>query len=391
MEYRFNHRLSQVRPSEIRKFFELAQGKKDVINFGVGEPSFPTPRVICDAAKRALDEGYTHYSSNLGFMDLREAVAGKLARENRIPVSPDQIMITLGAAQALFIAFFALLNEGDEVIVLEPAFNVYASVVRFCGGNPIGVSLDEASGFHVDFDRLRRAVTERTRGIVVNSPHNPTGCVLREQEIHDIAALAMRHDLWVISDEVYEKIVYDGNRHISIASLPGMSERTITVNSFSKAFAMTGWRIGYLAAPTPIIEQLLKVHQNSVACANTIAQRAALAALEHSATIGEEMRAIYTRLRDAFLLGVRKIPTAVFQKPEGTFYAVVRTESTGRDSAALAAHLLESEGIVVVPGTGFGSSFVNFIRFSYCIPEDRIREGLARFSRGLARAPIGGR
>jgi aminotransferase len=263
MEYRFNERLSQVCPSEIRKFFELAQGKKDVINFGVGEPSFPTPQVICDAAKRALDEGYTHYSSNLGFMDLREAVAGKLSRENQIPVSSDHVMITLGAAQALFIALFALLNQGDEVIILEPAFNVYASVVRFCGGNPVAVSLDEASGFHVDFDRLQRAVTERTRGIVVNSPHNPTGCVFREQEIHGIAELASRRDLWVISDEVYEKIVYDENRHISIASLPGMSERTITVNSFSKAFAMTGWRIGYLAAPTPVVEQLLKVHQNS--------------------------------------------------------------------------------------------------------------------------------
>jgi len=391
MAIRFNENLARVTPSEIRKFFELAQARKDVINFGVGEPGFPTPEVICAAAKRALEEGYTHYSSNLGFADLREAVAGKLVRENGLPIGADNVMVTLGGAQALFVTLFALLNAGDEMLILEPAFNVYASVATFCGARPVGVPLDAASGYHVDFDRLRRAITPNTRGIVINTPHNPTGCVLTERELEGIAELALRHDLWVVSDEVYETIVYDRHRHVSIASLPGMIERTVTVNSFSKAYAMTGWRIGYLAAPGPILSELLKVHQNSVACANTIAQRAALAALENAAPIRAQMRAAYEKLRDTFVAGMRGVPGVSCRKPEGTFYAVVRTARPDTDYAALATHLLQTEGVVVVPGTGFGTSVVDFLRFSFCIPEDRIREGLARLARGMRASDAGGR
>jgi aspartate/methionine/tyrosine aminotransferase len=379
-----NRRLPRAPASRTRELFELAQARKDVINFGIGEPAFATPQVICDAAKSAIDEGYTHYSSNLGFSELREAIAAKLRRENAIPARMENVMVTVGAAQALFLAIFTLINEGDGVVVFEPAFSLYASLIELCGGRPIAVPLDESAGYHVDLDRLSTALRPGAKGMIVNSPHNPTGMVMRGQEIGALAELAQRHDLWVISDEVYEKIVYDGRRHLSMASVPGLAERTVTVNSFSKSFAMTGWRIGYLAAPAQLLEQMLKLHQNTVACANTIAQRAALAALRHSDELTAEMLQRYTALRKLFLQGIGSITGVSCTEPEGTFYAVLATAGLGTGSAELATRLLERHGVVVVPAESFGTGSLDFVRLSYCLPEQQLRRGLVRLASGFS-------
>jgi aspartate aminotransferase len=383
MNYSFNTYLPDVSSSEIRRFFELAQQSDDAINFGVGEPDFDPHPLIREAAHHAIDAGYSHYSPNMGFPDLREAIAVKLREENGIPVVMENIMVTHGAAQALFTALFALLNKGDEVIIFEPAFSLYAAATEFCGGRAVAVPLDQNNGFHIDFTVLEKAFSDRTKGIIINTPHNPTGVVFTREELERLSLLAKRFDIWIISDEIYEKIIYDDHIHHSIASFPGMFERTITVNGFSKAFSITGWRLGYMGAPEIMLEQILKIQQNSVACANTIAQRAGLAALQNAGTICEESLTRYTALRDLFCGIIHIIPGIRCFKPQGTFYAVIETSGTGLGGSELALYLLNQFGIVVVPQTAFGKTCSNFIRFSFCIPEAKIREGLERFKNGI--------
>ncbi|HDZ35544.1 MAG TPA: pyridoxal phosphate-dependent aminotransferase, partial [Thermococcus sp.] len=312
-------RLELVNPSEIRKLFDLAQGVEGLISLGIGEPDFDTPEHIKEYAKEALDKGMTHYSPNAGIMMLREAVAWKLKEQNGIEADPkSEIMITVGANQAFIMGFAAFLKEGEEVLIPSPMFVSYAPTVILAGGKPVEVPTYEENEFRLSVDDLEKYVSEKTRALIINSPNNPTGAVLTKKDLEEIADFAVEHDLIVLSDEVYEHFVYDGIRNHSIASLDGMFERTITLNGFSKTFAMTGWRLGFVAAPAWIIEKMTRFQMYNATCPVTFTQYAAAKALrdERSWKAVEEMRKEYDRRRNLVWkrLNEMGLPTV---KPKG--------------------------------------------------------------------------
>lgn len=379
----FNTNLKKIKPSGIRKLFDLAQGKKDLVSFGIGEPDFVTPAHIREAAKRALDEGYTRYTPNLGFPEFRKALAVKLNQKNKISVTPEEVVVTSGGTEALFFAFYILINPGDEIIIPDPGFVAYESQVYFAGGTPVHFPLRGENNFHLGLEELKNYITPKTKVILINSPSNPTGAAFNEEELLAIAQLAQEKDLFVISDELYEDIVYDGREHISIASFPGMKERTISIFGFSKSYAMTGWRLAYLAAPLDLVKEIVKLLQNTAVCTNSIAQRAGLSAIQGSQDCVKEMFAAYNERRNVLTEGLNEIKGLSCYAPEGTFYAFVNIKETGMTSEELSMYLLEECKVVTVPGTAFGRQGEGYIRLSFATSLEDIKEGIKRIKRGI--------
>ena len=378
-----NANLKKIKPSGIRKLFDLAQGKKDLVSFGIGEPDFITPAHIRDAAKKAIDEGYTRYAPNLGFPEFREALAVKLNQKNNILAIPEEVVVTSGGTEALFFAFYALVNPGDEIIIPDPGFVTYESQVYLAGGIPIYFPLRGENDFHPDLRELKNCLTSKTKAILLNSPSNPTGAAFYEDELLALAQLAQEKNLMVISDELYEDIVYDGRKHTSIASLPGMKKRTISIFSFSKSYAMTGWRLAYFVAEANLAKEIAKLLQNTAVCANSVAQRAGLAAIQSSQDCVKEMFTAYNERRNVLIEGINKIKALSCHAPEGTFYAFVNIEETGMTAEELSMYLLEEYKVVTVPGTAFGQQGEGYIRLSFATSLEDIEEGIKRIKKGI--------
>jgi aminotransferase len=372
--------VASVPPSGIRRFFDVAAQLEDCISLGVGEPDFVTPWHIREAAIWAIEKGFTTYTSNYGLFTLRQRIAAHLKARYGVDYSPEeQILVTVGVSEALDIAMRALLNPGDEVIFFEPSYVSYAPCVLFAGGQPVTVPTDYRQGFQPDVDRLRQGITPRTKAILLCYPNNPTGAVASRASLEEIARIAAEHDLYLISDEIYDRLVYDAE-HTCVASLPGAAERTILLGGFSKSYAMTGWRIGYACAPAHIIEMMMKVHQYTMLCAPIAAQKAAEEALEHGEPEVERMRREYDRRRRLIVrrlneMGLECVP------PQGAFYVFPSIRCTGLRSEEFTEQLLWEERVAVVPGNVFGSSGEGHVRLSYATSLPKIEEALHRIER----------
>ncbi len=384
-------RTKAITPSGIRRLFDLAQKTSGVINFGIGEPDYDTPPFIGEAGKRAVDLGYTHYTPNAGFVDLREAIAEKLRAENGIDVTAENVMVTTGATTGLLLSTLALVNPGDEVLIPDPGFVVYEAVVHIAGGKPVRVPLSEEEGFRMSPEKVNELVTPNTKCIFVNTPSNPTGAVLEFSDLKGIAEVAMDNGIYVISDEVYEKFVYDGAKHHSIASIPGMEELAITVNSFSKTFAMCGWRVGYVAASKRIVDEIIKLQQFTVANAPSISQMACLEGLRNPETkkFVEEMVREYDRRRRFMVKRLNEIPGFRAKMPRGAFYVFANVKELGLMSTELAEHILREVAVATVPGSAFGPSGEGYLRFCYATSLKNIEEGLSRIERAVEKLRAG--
>ena len=379
-----SERISSVPPSGIRRFFDIAATMEDVISLGIGEPDFTTPEPILRAGIEALERGETHYTSNSGLMELRRAIAEHLDRLYGQTYNPaSEILITVGVSEALYLACAATLDPGDEVIIPEPCFVSYAPEVIFAGGVPVMVPTSAENEWQVTAEAIEAAVTERTKALLLGYPSNPTGAVMSRERLNEIAAVVKRHNLLVISDELYDRLVYD-TRHVCFPSLPGMYSRTILLMGFSKAYAMTGWRIGWAAGPAEIMEMMRRVHQYTIMCAPTVAQYAALAALKEGEPFVEEMRREYDRRRRLIVSGLNEIGLTCVE-PKGAFYAFPSIAVTGMDENTFAEKLLQEERVAVVPGSAFGPSGKGYVRCSYATAYEKIEEALDRMRRFVRR------
>src|SRR6056297_2623066 len=381
-----NQNLKKIKPSGIRKLFDLAQNRKDIISFGIGEPDFITPDHVREAAKQAIEEGYTHYTPNAGFADLREALSQKLNDFNHIPVKAGEVLVTSGGTQALFSAFYVLLNPGDELIVPDPGFLVYGSQVILAGGNPVFLPIREENHFQIDPNELEKMITPKTKAILLNSPSNPTGMVINRDILEKVAEIAKKYNLFIISDELYEDILFDGRKHFSIASLPGMKERTISIFVFSKSYAMTGWRIAYIACPESLIQEMIKIQQNTAVCPNSVTQRAVLYGLQNPRETKlsiDHMCEAYQKRRDVIMKGFAEIDGFECLSPEGAFYAFPNITKTGKNSEELSMYLLDECGVVTVPGNAFGQYGEGYLRFSFATSVDMIQNGLEKIKEGI--------
>ncbi len=370
-------RMTQIPFSRIRKVFEEVlrreQNGEDIIHLDVGRPDFDTPQHIKDAARDALERGEVHYTSNYGLPALRRAVARKLAADNGVEYDPEkELIITCGVTEAIFMSMIAHLNPGDEVLVPTPCFPAYHSCIRMAGGVPVDVPLDESDGFIPNVEKLRSAITPRTRMIIINTPCNPTGVVYPRAALENIARMAQEHDLIVVSDEVYEKMIYDGAEHVSIASLPGMKPRTLTLNGFSKSYSMTGWRLGYIAAPEEMTGALLRIRQYVTVCPTSFAQWGAVAALEGPQDDLEMMVAEFARRRRLVCEAIEHMPNFFAVEPHGAFYVLVNISRMEKSPMDLAAHLLDEAKISVVP---WGEKH---IRISYANSFEKLRTAMER-------------
>jgi len=376
-------RMNLVPFSGIRKVFERAKALeregRPVIFLETGRPDFDTPSHIKQAAKLALDSGDVHYTSNYGTSALRAAIADKLQGDNRLTYDPEaEIIVTVGAAEAIFDAFLGFLNPGDEVLYPEPSWLNYMAAARLAGATAVPIPLREANGFQIDADDVRERITPRTRLLVVVSPHNPTGTVQTPETLRKLADLANRNNLLVLSDEIYERIIYDDQTHLSLAFCPGMRERTITINGFSKAYSMTGWRLGYAAAPERLVQVMNRVHQYNVACACAFAQAGAVAALRGPQDCVTKMVAEFKRRRDLVVPAVNAIPGLSCLNPGGAFYVWVNISRMGITSEDFAMKLLEGAFVSSVPGTVFGESGQGYVRLSYANSYERLEEAMRR-------------
>jgi aspartate aminotransferase len=362
-----------------------AQGRK-VIHLEIGEPDFATPRHIIEAAKKALEEGWTHYGPTQGYPDLREAIADYVSRTRNIRVGPEHVAVVPGGKPIIFFPMLALLEPGDEVLYPNPGFPIYESMIRFLGAVPVPLPLVEEKGFALDLDLLRDQLSDRTRLLILNSPHNPTGGVLSRQDVEAIAEMVRDRDLMVLSDEIYSRIYYD-EPPFSIASVPGMLEKTIILDGFSKTYAMTGWRIGYGVMPTWLVAAVNRLMVNSNSCTASFTQRAALAALTGPQGDVDRMVAEFRRRRDAFCDGLNSLPGFRCARPQGAFYAFPNVQQTGFRSDELADRLLEEAGVACLSGTAFGAYGEGYLRFSYANSYENLMEALERIAAFLKQAP----
>jgi len=366
--------------SGIRDFFEIVQSMKEVISLGIGEPDFVTPWHIREAAIYSLEKGRTGYTSNLGAPRLRRAIAAYVENHFSVGYNPhDEIIVTVGVSEAIDLALRALLNPGDEVLYHEPCYVSYSPSILLAGGVPVAVATRAEDEFTLRAGDLEKAITPKTRVLMLNFPTNPTGAVMPQEELKKIAALAVKHDLVVLSDEIYSELTYDEVPHHSIAALPGMKERTVFLHGFSKAFAMTGWRIGYACGPADIIEAMMKIHQYSILCAPVMAQEAALEALERGQRSMERMREEYRLRRNLIVTSLNEagIPCHL---PKGAFYVFPDIRGIGMTSKDFALKLLEEKKVAVVPGTAFGPSGEGYVRCSYATALDQIKIAVERIS-----------
>ena len=362
----------------------LQQQGVNVVNLGGGDPDFDTPRHIVDAGVEAIRGGQTHYVASQGIPAFRKAIAEKLSRENGLSYDPDrEIVATASGKLALYIALESLLDPRDEVLYLEPAWVSYRPLIELIGGCPVAVSLSPADNFAVRSTLLERKITPRTKAILINSPNNPTGRVLGPEELQVIREVALKHDLWVVSDEIYEHLVYDGHRHVSIATLPEMRDRTVVVNGMSKAYAMTGWRIGYLAAPSVLSEQILKVQQHVVTCAASFGQTAATEALQGPQDCVKTMRQEYDKRRRRIAEALNSIPGVRCPLPEGAFYFFPEVDYKDYDSWQIAEYLISEAHVAVTPGQAFGEAARKNIRLTYATSMANLLEAVERMRRAL--------
>lgn len=379
-----SQRTRQISPSGIRKFFDLLSSMDGVISLGVGEPDYVTPWHIREAAIYSLERGHTMYTSNFGIPELREEIAGHLSHRYGIRYNPDgELLVTVGASEALDLALRATIDPGDEVIMPDPCYVAYNPCTVLAGGVPVMVPVAEENEFRIRAKDIESRITERTRAILLGYPSNPTGAVMSREELTRIADLAKKHDLLVISDEIYDRLVY-GVEHVCFASLPGMKEHTILINGFSKAYAMTGWRIGYAAAPRAIIEAMTKVHQYTMLCAPIMGQKAALEALRSGEGDVLEMVADYDQRRRLMVKGLCDIGLSCHE-PKGAFYAFPSIKGTGLTSEVFAEKLLMEEKVAVVPGLAFGRNGEGYVRCCYATSTRDIEQALERMDRFVAK------
>jgi aminotransferase len=378
------HSITKIPPSGIRRFFDIAATMDDVISLGIGEPDFVTPEPILAAGIRSLKQGNTHYTSNSGMIELREALSDHLNRLYHVRYDPEsEILITVGVSEALYLALTAVVDPGDEVIVPTPCFVSYQPEVVFAGGCPIPIETHYQDDFQISAEAISTKITPHTKAILIGYPNNPTGTVMPREKLLKIAKLAEENDLLVISDEIYDRLVYCGHKHICFASLPGMQERTITLGGFSKDYAMTGWRIGYAAAPAPILAAMHKIHQYTIMSAPTVSQSAAIAALKYGEEHVQNMLSEYDRRRRLIVSGLNELGLPTFE-PRGAFYAFPSIAATGLNDSLFAETLLNEEKVAVVPGSAFSASG-SFVRCSYATAYGNIEEALHRLQRFMRR------
>jgi aminotransferase len=383
-KYHISQRTSYLSPSGIRKFFDLLASMEGVISLGVGEPDFATPWHIREAAIQSLEKGYTMYTSNLGIPELREELSHHLKNHYNVKYDPaTELLITVGVSEGLDLTMRAILDPGDEVIIPDPCFVAYDACVILAGGIPVPVPTNEEDSFELSAAAIAARITSKTRAILIGYPANPTGAVMPRNKLLEIAALAKRYGLVVISDEIYAKLVY-GVDHTCVAALPGMKENTILLGGFSKAYAMTGWRIGYAAAPKEIVAAMTKIHQYTMMCAPTMAQVAALEALKSGENSAIEMVEDYNRRRMVIVQGLNDIGLPCFE-PRGAFYAFPSVKRTGLSSEDFAERLLTEEKVAVVPGSAFGRCGEGYVRCCYATSLADIEEALARMKRFVTR------
>jgi aspartate aminotransferase len=358
-----------------------AEGRS-IVHLEIGEPDFDTPANVRAAAKQALDAGATHYAPFPGIPTLREAIAADATARKGFPVTPDRVFVTVGGKGVMLYAILGIVDPGDEVIVPDPGYPIYESLVRFVGGTPVAIPIRMANDFRLDVDELASLITPRTRMLVVNSPANPTGGVLTRTDLERIAELAIRHDLAVLADEIYSRILYDGTEHVSIASLPGMAERTIVLDGFSKTYAMTGWRLGYAIVPPTLVQTYSQLIINTISCAPTFAQLGAVEALTGPQADVDAMVVEFRARRDLVVDGLNAIAGVSCLRPTGAFYAFPDIAGTGLTGAELAERLLHDAGVCVLAGTAFGGVGTDHIRISYANSRENLSLALDRI-RGL--------
>ena len=376
-------RSHAVEWSGIRVMFALADEIEGVVNLGIGQPDFDTPQHIRDAAKIALDEGYTRYPPAKGFFDLRQAIAEKLRLKNKIHADPDtNIFVAVGAMQVIFNAILHLIEPGEEVMVIDPGYDYYSQIGLF-GGIPVRIPAREENGFKVDPVDVKKAITPKTKMMIVNTPANPTGALLDEGILDALAEIAQHHGLLVLADEPYEDIVFDGNQHRSIGAIDGMQDLTISAFTLSKSYAMTGWRVGYAVAPKSVIDEMEKLMEHMVSGVTAMAQRAALAAITGPQTCVEEMLKAYDRRRRIVYEGLNAIDGISCLMPKSTFYAFPNIKSIGMSSWDLAKFLVKEHQVAMVPGSIFGRNGEGYLRLSFAAGSEQLTEGLSRIKRGV--------
>ena len=386
MDKLFAKRMDELVPSGIRKVNEKAlameRAGETVIHFELGRPDFDTPEYIKNACIEDIKKGDVFYTSNFGTMELREAIAWKLKTQNNVEYKPTEIIVSVGLSEAVFDVMAAILDEGDEVLVPNPGWLNYLNVPKLLGAVPITYTLKEENDYQIDLDEIRAKVTPRTKALVLITPSNPTGGVLAEDVLKELAEIAVKNDIMIISDEVYERLLYDDAKHISIASLPGMKERTITLNGFSKAYSMTGWRLGWAMGPKELMRHICKIHQFGIMSAPTTAQFAGIEAIRTGEDDIERMREQYD-LRRRYLLGeLRSMGLECFE-PQGAFYMFPSIESTGLSSDEFCERLLHEQEVAVIPGSAFGESGEGHVRISYSYSMNHLREACSRIRKFL--------
>lgn len=378
-------RLSEIAylpPSPIRKMFDMAEKMDNVINFCLGEPDFITPNNVIEVAKKSLDKGETHYTPNSGLLELKQEIVKSLEKYDGLAYDPEnEIMVTGGAMEGLLLSMMALIDPGEEIILANPSYVNYKDQVHICHGIPKFVPVYEKDGFNFTIENLKCAINDKTKAILINSPSNPTGGVASEELMREIAKLAIENDLYIIFDEVYKHLIYGNEKFFNIASIDGMKERTLVLDSLSKSHAMTGWRIGYIAGPKEIVSNLPKIHECNVSCMPAFIQKGAIEALKNGDDAVRKMRVEYERRRELIYNGLNSIDGLSCVKPKGAFYIFLNITKTGLSSEEFAMRLLNEEKVAIVPGTAFGSEGDGFLRISYALSEDKIREGLKRIAR----------
>ena len=369
--------VTEIRPSGIRKFFDLLETRKDAISLTVGQPDFVTPWHIREAGIESLEKGKTYYTSNAGTLELREEITRYLSRRFNLSYDPrHEVIVTVGGSEAIDVAVRAIVNPGDEVIIPMPAFVCYEPIVRMAGGIPVLINTKEVNRFRVTAEEIREVITDKTKLLILPFPNNPTGAILEREDLEAIAAVLRDTNIAILSDEIYSELTY-GKHHVSIASIDGMRERTVLVSGFSKAYAMTGWRLGYLAAPEPFVSQMYKVHQYAIMCAPTTSQLAAIEAMKNGDADIAEMKAEYDRRRHYIVDRLNRMGMTTFE-PEGAFYVFPRVGKFGLSSEEFCERLLDEANVAIVPGTAFGEAGEGYARMSYAYSMKHITTALDR-------------
>ena len=378
-------RTVALKPSGIRKFFDVVSEMPDAISLGVGEPDFDTPWHIRDVGIYSLEKGRTFYTSNSGLLELRSEICRYLKRKYDLSYNPkDEVLITVGGSEAIDIALRAMINPGDEVIIPQPSYVSYEPCAILANAKPVIINLKNENEFRLTAAELEEAITDKTKVVIMPFPNNPTGAIMERKDLEAVAEVIIKHDLYVISDEIYAELTYSDSGHVSIASIPGMLERTIVINGFSKSYAMTGWRLGFACGPKKIIEQMTKIHQFAIMCAPTTSQYAAIEALRHGDDDVKEMCEAYNQRRRYLLHTFKQMGLPCFE-PFGAFYVFPCIKEFGMSSDEFALRLLEEEKVAVVPGTAFGDSGEGFLRISYAYSIESLQEAIGRIESFIGR------